>query len=654
MRSPLLQLPRRHHGDGPSGGQKPATARFPNDRCDGVCRAALVLLALLVGLLGGLPYWMGTARAPAEAAGVADPRADAVLPPSSRPGRHQGIAAAAPEPPRSWPGDLAGTPATATPVLGLLVALLSALLLFLAARLGARPAERALARLSDETQTDALTGLPNRGAFVARLAAMLAGAGTGHQVALIVLHLDRLREANAMQGQAAGDALVREAAERMRRCLRPGDALGRLSGDEFAVAAAGLPDAGSAAALAARLQAALQAKPVAHDGRSLRLSATLGLAVAPDAIPAAEPDTPDPGARRAEALLGAACSALYRAKGSARGTVAVFSVADRQRAEREAVLLQSLEAVAGASPAMGSGAAFPDGTPALEGLYAAFQPQVRLADGAVTGFEALLRWDHPVLGPLSPAEFLPWAERAGHAALLGEAVRRIAFRAYARLRAAGLFTGAVAPPRLAVNLSAAELASPDCTLRLEHALIEAGLSPEALEIEITEEVLLDRVAPEVRERLAALRRRGARLALDDFGTGYAGLHQLLRLPLDAIKLDRCFVGGLGLDRRAEEIVRAAVTLAHSLGLELVAEGVETELQLARLRALRCDAVQGFLIARPMRPQELATWLLARRSGFDATVRLPTPGALPPSPPAAARAAPGVVALRRRETGAQQR
>lgn len=661
MRFALSRFLERRRRDPPCGGQVPAPGLSPIGLRDGQQRALLVLLALLAGLIGGLPYWMGAARAPGVVATVAEaPSGVASVLPQLPPAPHDGAAATPDTPQRFRPEGVARTAAT-MPAFGLLAALLSALLLFLAARLGARPAERALAtlraRLSDEAQTDALTGLLNRGAFAAQLAAMLAGAGSGRRVALIVLHLDRLREANTVQGEAAGDALLREAAERLRRCLRPGDALGRLSGGEFAVAAADLPDATAVTALAARLRAALEAGPVTHAGRPLRLSATLGLAIAPDAIPAAaglDTTTPDPGARRAEALLAAAFSALLRAKGSARGTLAVFSVADRQRAEREAILLRSLETVASSFAAAGSdGAPPPDDIPALEGLHVAFQPQMRLADGAVTGFEVLVRWDHPVLGPLSPTEFLPSAERAGRATVLGEVARRVAFRAFAKLRAAGLFARAVVPPRLAVNLSAAELASAESTLRLEHALAEAGLSPEALEIEITEEVLLDRVAPAVRERLAALRRRGARLALDDFGTGYAGLHQLLRLPLDAIKLDRCFINGLGLDRRAEEIVRASVTLAHSLGLELVAEGVETELQLARLRALRCDAVQGFLVARPMRPQELTAWLLARRSGFDATVKLPAPGgALPPSSPAAAQAPPGVVALRRREAAAR--
>lgn len=500
--------------------------------------------------------------------------------------------------------------------LRLAAALLMLLLLGIEARFVVWPLERRLgvlaARLERQAATDPLTGLLSRRAFAQALGGLLEGAGPGRHVALVVVDLDWFKETNEAQGHAAGDALLCAAAERLRRCARPADLVGRLGGDEFAVALAGLTEAAAAEAPAERLRAALHGT-VAHGGRTLRLGATLGVVVAPDDGGAAAGAVVE-----AEALLRAADSALARARRTQRGTVAVFSGDDRARAEREAAILRAIDDG-------GRGGVFP-------GLYAELQPQIRIANGEVTGFEALARWEHPELGRLSPGEFLPLAERAGRMPELGVAVRASAFRAFAAMRAAGLVPSAP-PPRIAVNLSAAEIEHPDCVRSLERELAEAGLSPEALEVEITEEVLLDRVSDATRDRLAALRGRGARLALDDFGTGYAGLNQLLRLPLDLIKLDRCFVRGLGLDRRAEEIVRASAALAHGLGLELLAEGVETEDQLALLRELGCDAVQGFLVGRPMPPERVAGWLAEHRQGRAAS-------------PAASR----VVTLRRRLEG----
>jgi EAL domain-containing protein (putative c-di-GMP-specific phosphodiesterase class I) len=229
------------------------------------------------------------------------------------------------------------------------------------------------------------------------------------------------------------------------------------------------------------------------------------------------------------------------------------------------------------------------------------QPIIRLDDGSVQAFEALVRWRHPSLGDVPPGELLPLLGPQ-RAARLGRAVRRKALEAIAGLHANGL-----PRVRVALNFSAGEVARDELVDELLHDTKAAGLSLCAVEIEITEEVLLDRVSERTLEGLASLQAQGARLVLDDFGTGNSGLSQLLRLSLNAIKLDRRFIARLGSDARAEEIVRATVSLSRGLGLEVVAEGVETEQQKIIARRLGCDTAQGYLFARPMPPCALREW-----------------------------------------------
>jgi EAL domain-containing protein (putative c-di-GMP-specific phosphodiesterase class I) len=295
-------------------------------------------------------------------------------------------------------------------------------------------------------------------------------------------------------------------------------------------------------------------------------------------------------------LLRAADAALRRGKRDGRGGIGRASAEATEGLARERAILRAFDAAGGGR---------------LPGLTAHLQPIVSLERGAaggrgVLGFEALARWHHPELGALSPAEFVPLAQRTGRAAWLDRQVRRKGFAVLARLRGAGL-PGA----RLSVNLSMAEMLGGGVTVALEEELREAGLSLDAVTVEITEEVLLDRVSPALLDGLAALRGRGARLALDDFGTGHSGLSHLLRLPIDVLKLDRAFIRGLGRDGRAREIVRATVAMAEGLGMGVVAEGVETEGQGAMARALGCVAAQGYLFGGPMAEPELLAWLRRR-------------------------------------------
>ena len=450
-------------------------------------------------------------------------------------------------------------------------------------------------RLEHEASIDSLTGLLNRRAFNIRLRDLVrqtenneqSGAERRH-VSVLVVDLDWLKEANAAQGQSGGDALLRSAAAAMRSILRPGDPIGRLGGDEFAAAFIAI-DPASAQSVAQRLRDAMH-QPTMLKGRSLRAGASIGLASTSEGI------------CDGDALLAAASDAMTMGKRTKRGSVTSFTEGDRTRLDRVMVLRRSFDrhAVGG-----------------LDGLCAHLQPQLRFADGSLVGFEALARWRHDQLGWVSPAEFLPLAQEYGCFDIVGSRVRRSALSTIAGLWANGHPWGA--PPRVALNFSHAELAREDIVEILEQDLRDAGLPPSAIEIEITEEVLLDRVSELTRERLVNLRSRGARIALDDFGCGAAGLIQVLRLPLDSLKIDRSFVAEIGRDARAEQIIETTVLLAHGLGMSVTAEGVETPAQHEHLLALSCDVSQGYFHAPALGGIELASWLRTRLRVDDAAV-----------------------------------
>ena len=433
-------------------------------------------------------------------------------------------------------------------------------------------------RVRHLAEHDALTDLPNRVLFASRLRHALAVArrqeehgGPPRSFALHCLDLDRFKEVNDSLGHQGGDALLLAATERMRTCLRRGDTLARLGGDEFAIIQAEVESEDEAARLAARL-VRVMALPFVIGGCTVHSGASIGSVLAPA------------HGRSAQELQQHADIALYRAKSEGRGRAVQFSpdmaAALAERRELEADLR---EAILGG-----------------EELFLEFQPKFDLGlSGPVpAGCEALLRWRHPRRGLVSPATFIPITEEAGMAVALSRLVLRLACAQISGWMRQGLEVP------VAVNLSAQHFASDQAVALVQEALEASGVPARLLEIEVTEGVFIRNTAA-AGSALAALRALGVRVALDDFGTGYSALGYLQHLPFDVVKIDRAFVRDLRPGYvSGVRIVDAIVRLAHGLGAQVVAEGVEKAEQLEVLRRLGCDSVQGFLLARPMPAVEM--------------------------------------------------
>lgn len=426
-------------------------------------------------------------------------------------------------------------------------------------------------RLSAEASTDPLTGLLNRRAFRSEL----ENQARCKSVGLMMIDLDWFKLVNDSDGHAAGDRLLCELTARLNKFADAHMLIGRWGGDEFIVAIIGR-DKATTLAHAVSIHKGLM--PVnQRSTEELPISATAGVAWA------------DSDRANIEAVLAAADDAARRGKEISRGTLYPALPEDFARLDREILILHALEQTKGCPTE----------------ACAFLQPIVRLTDGEVVGMEMLARWNHPEIGMIDPTEFIDIATRSGWMLALGSHIRQSGFAAIASLLARGHRVG-----RIAINLGQPELARDSILQGIEAELAACGLPLTILEIEITEDLLLDRVPEVVRERLTALRARGARLALDDFGTGYAGMSQLLRLPLDAIKLDRSFAGADGI---AAEVVRATIGLAQGLGLELVVEGIETPEQLSRLTKMGAHQGQGYLFTKALSLDDMAAWLDTRAS-----------------------------------------
>jgi diguanylate cyclase (GGDEF)-like protein len=441
-----------------------------------------------------------------------------------------------------------------------------------ASRLAAIAIERhrAHAELKRLATRDTLTGLPNRALLIDRLAQALARSRrTGSEAAVVFCDLDHFKLVNDSLGHDVGDWVLREVAGRLAGAVRPGDTVARFGGDEFVVVADAVT-ADGARRLAARLHGALES-PLQHpDSGEHLISASLGIALAGADVDAQE------AVRRAD-------SALYEAKRDGVAT-RLYSEELHQRATAQLALHSALR-----------------GALAREELRLVYQPIVSAGDGAVIAFEALMRWDHPQLGCVSPARFIPAAEETGLIIELGDWALATA-AAQARR-----WADEQRPVAIAVNLSPRQLLDPELDARVQRILAESGLDPALLAIEVTETALLEHDVRAARS-LTALAEIGVHVALDDFGTGWSSFARLRQLPIETLKIDREFVAGLGVDPDARAIVTAMIGLARGLDLWVTAEGVETEEQLELLRELGATHLQGYLLGRPA-PAAEATALL---------------------------------------------
>ncbi|MFF8593255.1 putative bifunctional diguanylate cyclase/phosphodiesterase [Streptomyces sp. NPDC015220] len=428
---------------------------------------------------------------------------------------------------------------------------------------------------AEEQLRDPLTGLPNRQWLLDRIWTALDEAErAGARAALMLIDLDRFRSVNDTLGHLAGDRLLLQIADRLRQALPHGAEAARLGGDEFAVLLPVADSTTSATRIARGLVTALSS-PLDLDGLTLVLEASAGVAVFPD------------HALDAEGMLRRADVAMYQAKRDRTGVEVYESKRDSNTPDRLGLLGDLRRALD------------------AHEVQLHYQPKVRF-DGQVAGLEALVRWVHPERGKVPPDEFIAIAESSGLMPHLTEYVLETALGQVAEWRAQGLFVP------VAVNVSPRDVHTPGFAGSVAARLARHGVPAGALQLEITEHVLLED-PQRAADTLAGLTAHGVKMSLDDFGTGYSSLVHLRRLPVSELKIDRSFVARLAVDTEDAEIVRCTVDLAHSLGLLVVAEGVEDDETWERLRDLGCDAVQGWLVAAAMPPGETTAWLRARGS-----------------------------------------
>jgi diguanylate cyclase (GGDEF)-like protein/PAS domain S-box-containing protein len=428
--------------------------------------------------------------------------------------------------------------------------------------------KEAEARIDYLAHHDTLTGLPNRALLADRLSQGIRYvARKGGSLAVLALDLDRFTIINDTFGHALGDRLIATVAGRLQNAVRAIDTVARVGGDEFAIVQVDVKEPNGAHRLARRLIDGLS-QPFDFDGQEIAVSVSVGVALYP------QDGSTD------ELLLKRADAALYTAKADGGSGVRFFEPEMDARIRHRHRLETDLR------HAIGTGQ-----------ITLSYQPQLACATGAITGFEALLRWQHPVHGAVAPADFIPIAEETGLIVGLGRWVIE---------QACATAAGWGAPLRVAVNLSPAQFRGPDLPSQISEILRRTGLPADRLELEVTETLLTN--AKQALAILQRLRAQGIHITLDDFGTGYASLNHLRSFPFEKLKIDQSFVQHLGSDRKALSLVKTIVALAQNLDLTVVAEGVETDQQFEILRGLGCGEVQGFLFGRAMPPEDIERYL----------------------------------------------
>jgi diguanylate cyclase len=440
-------------------------------------------------------------------------------------------------------------------------------------RIQALRLEQANAALQHQATHDALTGLPNRLLFIDRLGREIAHAERdGNLFAVLVVDLDRFKVINDTLGHGPGDQLLIEIAQRLSNAIRSADTVARTGGDEFLLLLTDIREAPDAAVIAAKIISELD-KSVSISGTEVHTSASIGISV----YPADGSDS--------ETLIAHADEAMYFAKQAGRNSFQFFSsgmsVFSRERLDLESELRRALP---------------------MKQFEVHYQPKVDVATGRMNSVEALLRWRHPTRGLVGPLEFIPIAEETGLMLSIGEWVLREACRQARQWQREGLpFL------RIAVNISPIHFRQSKFLEIVRSALLDNDLEPQYLEIELTEKTVMDHAENSV-NILKELSRMGVIVSIDDFGTGYSSMSYLRRFPIDTLKIDRSFIHDMTTNSDAASIVRAIISLAHSLRLKVVAEGVETAEQLEQLRELGCDQFQGFYRSAALLPSEIGAFV----------------------------------------------
>ena len=427
-------------------------------------------------------------------------------------------------------------------------------------------AEQQIAR---QAHYDALTGLPNRVLAMDRLYQMMHEADRSqHKVAVMFIDLDDFKKINDTLGHDVGDMLLVDAAERISGAIRDADTVGRLGGDEFIVLIGNLVDGNAVVPVAEKILDCFR-NAFHIQSRDLMLTASIGIAIYAD------------DGDNTVALLRNADSAMYHAKEHGRNTFAFFTEAMNQSVSRRLSLEEQM-----------------GGALERNEFYLCYQPKIEVSSNKIVGVEALLRWNNATLGPVSPGEFIPVAEQSGMIVPIGEFVLREALQVLSEChRRFGKHI------TMAINLSPRQFRDPRLVDFIEDSVAQANIPWHSLELEITESVLMTGLSY-IDQAVATLDARGAGLAMDDFGTGYSSLGYLRQFPFDVLKIDRSFINDITVDNHDLELVNAIISMAHSLGMQVVAEGVETQEQLNILAAQGCDLVQGFLLGKPILKKEL--------------------------------------------------